>query len=711
MGKQAVQKTNIIYLEGPVLKACQYSYLYEMRGCNNKKAIAFIQIYSCIIYAGSGRMEVIMNVLITGGYGFIGSHVAEKFFKEGYHIFIIDNLSTGNSKNINFKHTFFQLDIEDPKCREVFRSNKFDVVVHLAAQINVVCSIEDPYRDTLSNVLGLTNILQLSAEYGVKKFVFASSAAVYGNNQEIPLKEAELPDPLSPYGMSKATGELYCKKWRELYGLNTICFRFSNVYGPRQGVKGEGGVISIFMERMAQGKKLVIFGDGNQTRDFIYVKDIADAIYGAVDKDITGIFNLSTGWESSVNELIDVLDHQRPIGEVVYEDEREGDIKNSCLDNTRIKQAINWEPRYYLAEGLKNTYTWYMDYYGESRKQPDNEKTEAAKVSAWRRLSSLVRESGLLSYIENLLLFLIVCFMTIISQNAANQYLLDYKLIYVVLMGSVHGIKQALLAAVLSCALYIYLYIEKGRDIISLIYDTEGLLQISFYLLVSIILGYIIDNKSSELQNKEAALQSLEEKLAFLNEVHTKMLAVKDALCEQVLNTQDSYGKVYSVVTQLYSLNPAEVLSKGITVLEDMLKSDKVTIYMLSDSQHFAFLAAKSQKKDFHVPGIVKTKERADIQAVIESKAVYVNDEWLPQLPVMSAPIMDRENVIAIASIYAIEFENLTLHRQNLFSVTANLISYTLTNAYKYAETAQDKYDTYPIAAEAGSFCPTQNQQ
>ncbi len=300
-----------------------------------------------------------MNILITGGYGFIGSHVAEEFCKEGHRIFIIDNLTSGNPKNIRFKHTFFNLSIEDQKCKKVFKSNKFDIVIHLAAQIDVATSFEDPYKDTKTNILGLTNMLQLSSQYGVKKFVFASSAAVYGDNKNIPLKEEYHLEPLSPYGMSKASGEFYCGKWDEIYGLNVLCFRFSNVYGPRQGMLGEGGVISIFIEKTVHRKELSVFGDGSQTRDFIYVKDVSNAIYKSVINDIRGTYNLSTNSERSINELLSTLMSLQPIKEIVYKEKRKGDINNSCLDNSKLKQTMNWEPSYTLEEGLGKTLDWF----------------------------------------------------------------------------------------------------------------------------------------------------------------------------------------------------------------------------------------------------------------------------------------------------------------------------------------------------------------
>ena len=300
-----------------------------------------------------------MKVLITGGYGFIGSFVAEAFYSEGHDVYIIDNLSTGNRNHVKFKHQFYKLNIEDPECEAVFEANKPDVVIHLAAQVNVDISMKDPYTDTKTNVLGLVNMLQLSKKYGVKKLVFASSAAVYGLNEEIPLKEDSLCNPLSPYGINKWVGEQYCEKWSEIYDVDTLYFRFSNVYGPKQGTIGEGGVISIFIDRVLHGKNLVVFGDGEQTRDFIYVKDVAEAIYRSVEYDLSGVYNLSTNTEISINKFIEGLEKMGRMTEIVYEDPKPGDIKYSRLDNSKIKKELDWVPLHNFQEGLEKTFEWF----------------------------------------------------------------------------------------------------------------------------------------------------------------------------------------------------------------------------------------------------------------------------------------------------------------------------------------------------------------
>lgn len=337
-----------------------------------------------------------MKVLITGGYGFIGSFVAEKFYNEGHEVIIIDNMTSGNIANCKFRHVSYIADVESTVCETIFENHNVDVVIHLAAQINVVTSMENPYADTKSNILGLTNILQLAAKFKVKKFIFASSAAVYGLNDQIPLNEEMPCQPVSPYGINKLLGEYYCTKWNEIYQLDTICFRFSNVYGPRQGSIGEGGVVSIFMERLRNGKEIAIYGDGGQTRDFIYVEDVADVIFQASLSELSGIMNLSTNTEQSVNQLVHILSGLKPISGVSKQKARTGDIYRSRLDNAKLKNALYWEPKFSFEEGIRRTFDWFIESASEVKqltKKSDNTGTTLDDVNINNELiaSSLSR--------------------------------------------------------------------------------------------------------------------------------------------------------------------------------------------------------------------------------------------------------------------------------------------------------------------------------
>ncbi|WP_025698984.1 NAD-dependent epimerase/dehydratase family protein, partial [Paenibacillus forsythiae] len=363
-----------------------------------------------------------MKVLVTGGYGFIGSHVSDRFHKEGYDVYIIDDLSSGSKPNIQFAHKGYILSIHDPKCEEVFRSNRFDAVIHLAAQIDAAASMESPLQDTESNVLGLSNMLTMASRHGVEKFIFASSAAVYGSNEDVPILETAPLAPSSLYGINKMIGETYCAKWKELYGLDTVCFRLSNVYGPRQGNKGKGGVVSIFMNQLMQGQGLTVYGDGNQTRDFIYVEDVADAIFRASYSPIGGVYNLSAGREISINGLIDELQIvQGGAAGITYSSPREGEVRYSALDNSRIMHALDWAPKYSLREGLHRTFSWKAE-----------KKDEKSGRTPGPRTSSPLRKklNRLLPYAENLIAFAALSLIDSPLESTAYTGL-DLKLIYI----------------------------------------------------------------------------------------------------------------------------------------------------------------------------------------------------------------------------------------------------------------------------------------
>ncbi|MBP2660083.1 MAG: UDP-glucose 4-epimerase [Firmicutes bacterium] len=299
-----------------------------------------------------------MKVLVTGGAGFIGSHVVDKLIQEKCQVVIIDNLSTGLRENINPAATFIQLDIRNDEILTIFMTEKFDFVIHLAAQTMVHKSLEMPDHDCDINILGTVNILEACRKSNVKRIVFSSTAAVYGNVTTLPVVETSQKAPTSFYGLSKFTCENYLSLYKEVYGLDYMILRYANVYGERQGDGGEGGVISIFARKIRQDQPVLIFGDGSQTRDFIYVGDVANANYQSLLVDHANkICNISTQTETSVNMLIDYMGNVA--GKVVtrnYNEKREGDIYKSSLSNAIARKNLDWQPHMILLEGLAKTY-------------------------------------------------------------------------------------------------------------------------------------------------------------------------------------------------------------------------------------------------------------------------------------------------------------------------------------------------------------------
>lgn len=304
------------------------------------------------------------RILITGGAGFIGSHIADRFDREGYEVIIVDNLVGGKKENIrHLKNcSFYNTDIRNrEELEKVFAENKdISYVFHEAAQVSVSVSIDNVCYDAEENVIGLINVLDMCRKYNVKKILFAGTAAAYGIPDSSVSKEDSKIAPLAPYGLSKVFGEHYIRMYNSLFGLNYIIFRYSNVYGPRQSAHGEAGVVSIFNDRIRTDKEVFIDGDGEQTRDFIYVKDVAEANYlAAVENVVDVTMNVSTNEKTSINELFSTM--KKYLGyknKVIYRKPRIGDIRDSRLDNNLLKTNTSWNYRYSLDEGLKE----YAEY-------------------------------------------------------------------------------------------------------------------------------------------------------------------------------------------------------------------------------------------------------------------------------------------------------------------------------------------------------------
>lgn len=298
-----------------------------------------------------------MKAIVTGGAGFIGSHLVEELINQSMEVHVIDNMTFGKSQNVHPLAIIHTMDIRSADARNVIVKVKPDVVFHLAAQADVTQSINHPFDDASININGTINMLEACHEANVKKFVFASTSAVYGDLQVNRLSEEDSTEPISYYGLSKLTAEAYIKQFNKLYQLPFTILRYGNVYGPRQQAKGEGGVVAIFIDKLVKGDPITIFGNGEQTRDFIYVKDIAHANIAAIENGDNEIIQVGTGERTSVNRLIDLLEQ---IGggtiETKYSDSKPGDIKHSCLDNTKANQLLKCAPYTHIFNGLEETY-------------------------------------------------------------------------------------------------------------------------------------------------------------------------------------------------------------------------------------------------------------------------------------------------------------------------------------------------------------------
>ncbi len=305
-----------------------------------------------------------MNILVTGGAGFIGSHIVDAYVKDNHKVVVIDDLSRGRKDFINPKATFHQMSISDPQLVEIIKSENFEVINHHAAQISVSDSVKNPVKDAESNIIGTLQLLQNAVECGVRRFIFASTGgAIYGEQDYFPAREDHPKKPTSPYGLSKLSVEGYLRFYKEQYGFNSVIFRYGNVFGPRQDPNGEAGVVAIFYNRLLKGQTPVINGDGEQTRDYIYVKDVVRANLLALNLNNSDIFNVGTGQETSVNELTRlVLQIAKSDMAAQTSSKNEFEQRRSSLDNRKIKESLNWSPDTSLKKGLSETFNYFKNY-------------------------------------------------------------------------------------------------------------------------------------------------------------------------------------------------------------------------------------------------------------------------------------------------------------------------------------------------------------
>ncbi|MFQ5924947.1 MAG: NAD-dependent epimerase/dehydratase family protein [Dehalococcoidia bacterium] len=311
-----------------------------------------------------------MKVLVSGGAGFIGSHLVDSLIERGDEVVVVDNLSTGSGENVNPGARLYEVSIGDQKLEEVFERERPEVVSHHAAQIDVRRSVAEPFFDAQENILGSLNVIVNSVRFGVRKLIYASSGgAVYGESRYLPVDEEHPINPISQYGVSKHTVEHYLFLYAYQYGLSYVILRYPNVYGPRQNPYGEAGVIAIFARQMLQGERPTIFGSGDKTRDYTHVSDVVEANISAMEWGRNAIYNIGTAVETSDKEIFDLLAQALGYkGSPLYAPVREGEIQRICLNWGKAQRELRWRPKTPLKEGIEKTMECYREEGDESRR-------------------------------------------------------------------------------------------------------------------------------------------------------------------------------------------------------------------------------------------------------------------------------------------------------------------------------------------------------
>jgi UDP-glucuronate decarboxylase len=639
-----------------------------------------------------------LKVLISGGYDFLGSTLAERFIKEGHNVTVIDNLASEEYVNrAREKLKFYKLSSSSPECEKIFDASKFEIVIFIpeyeliSTAPQKLLASEDILPDC--NISGLASLLGLSTKTKVKKFVLLSSSEIYGNIQESPANEETVPNPVSLKGMSSYVMEYYCHRWGEINNLNVLSLRVADVYGPRQQIMDDlpelQDTVSLFLDRIIQGKEIIISGSGMQTRDFIYIDDLIDGIHKAsVNKKCSGIFNLSSGIERSINSVVENLSVLKKPNKVILAQGIKERIQRSWLDNSKISSVIDWKPKVSFEEGLKITYEW-KQLQKENKKHKRNGK---GRVAGERKKKPAIA----VAYIENIILFLFVAFLqwgSIFFNIKMPVLKIDYSIIYIIIMGIMWGQTQAYIAIILSAGLYIGMNLFTGADIVTFVYTPENLIRIAAYILVGIVTGYSIERKNRELEARNLSIQNLQNKYMFLSDIYNETRIVKNELENQVIETEDSFSAIYKIIQEVDSLEIEKVFSGAISAIERIMRTDQVSIYTLSNdgSNNYMRLKARSLILLDKVPNSIKISDFSELGQVVQTKSTFVNRNFKPKIPIMMSPVLEDKNVIAVISIHSTSFENLTLHYENLFQTVVGLITNALKRAYFFEASLKDK--------------------
>jgi len=306
-----------------------------------------------------------MHILVTGGAGFIASNIVDAYISLGHKVTVVDNLSTGNLDNLNNAANFVEMDIRSDKIFDLFKKEQFDVLNHHAAKMDVRFSVTDPQFDAKVNILGGLNLYQAAQKYGVKKIIFASSGgAIYGDGSPIPSLENSLLEPCSPYGIAKLTNEKYLAFYQDTYKIKVVCLRYANIYGPRQNFKGEAGVVAIFIHKLLNSEQPVINGDGENTRDYVFISDVVKANVLALDEDMKGIYNIGTEIETNVNQIFSYIKELLNSDcKEVHGDTKAGEQRVSCISYQKIFREHNWSPDTKLIDGLRKTVNYFKENF------------------------------------------------------------------------------------------------------------------------------------------------------------------------------------------------------------------------------------------------------------------------------------------------------------------------------------------------------------
>lgn len=620
--------------------------------------------------------EVRKKLLITGGNGFMGRHLAERFIHEGWDVFVVDDKSSQEMEEWETKARMYQLSVADPDVEEIFRVNNIDTVVHMAERTTSTKS-GSVLDNSHVNITGLMNVMHLSTSYQVKKFIYISTGSVLNHDMKNAPDDA-MADPESVRAVSKHLGEQYVKMWRRIFKLNATIVRLSTVYGP--GQLPHHGFMANFMSSATHWQSVKFYGSAASTRDFIYVDDAMFAIYLLVAREYQGLYlNVSSGKATSFNDLLKMCADFMPLPAVDYYADDGNKFQRASLSNETCQKELGWRQKYSMAEGLKKTYEWY-----ESR----NEERLHRRDRMHAALRNHARFSVIRPYLENGLFLGVVLLVSYFQEYSPVNSMIGFDIcyLYIICMGILYGKKQSIPAVLISMVILTWSLILHGGELVSIMYSSINMLHYSSYLFLGVLTGYVTDNKEHQLDAERYRYDRLRERYEFLENTYHDSIAVKDKLYRQIVNSDDSIGFLYKIVQHLDSVEVENIFTQAAVVTRNIMDVENIAIYMMGYDGQYMRQKVHLGEMTNELPRSLKVADLPFREEVIEKKQIYVNTTLMEKVPDLVAPIVYDDKIIAIITLYGMNFEQWSIYEQNLLSVTARMISMSMGRAYQYEQ-------------------------
>ena len=619
------------------------------------------------------------KVLITGGCGFLGQAMAERFMKEGWEVHLLDDRSSARMGRLSNGTHFYPYSVTEPRCEEIFRIHNIDVVIHNAER-STSLKKEGYMENSEINFLGLEHMLHLSSRYRVKKFFLASTGSLIDHGRLAADEEADsLVANLRT--MQKDINEQYALYWKNIFGLDVTVLRFSTVYGP--GQLPEHGVVSRLLHAALYREPFRFNGSELQTRDFLYIDDAAFAVYQAAVRKYNGDrLNVSSNTTTTFRDLLELCKAFVPEPEIIWDKEEVGDFQRATLDNARCRQELGWQQKADLSTGIRQTCAWYKAWQLKERQAVQDElrKTERQK-----------KLDAVRPYIENLLMF-VVMVVIMLSQKGSvvnTSIGLDFNYVYIAAMGILYGKKQAIPAVILSTILLCYSFTQNGADLVSLLYLPQHLLHFAAYLFIGVLTGYITDTRGLQLESEVYQKNRLHERYAFLETRYEESIEVKEKLYHQIVNSDDSIGRIYRIIRKLDSVELENVFTKAAEVTAEILDTERVAVYIVGRDGQYLRQKVRHGAGMETIPRSLRIADFPYLDGVLHEHRMFFNRKLEKGLPDLAAPIVQDNTVIAVVEIFGLDFSQWTLAQQNLLSVTARLIATAMGKAYRYEESRQ----------------------